>query len=88
MLTIAAQTANLIHIRVTFIVATRYLSMPFCILSVSSFVASASIMRLPEMGGQDLLKEGGDFGRSQSLVQVLFVEIRRKKDNLPSNKPQ
>ena len=57
-------------------------SMPFCILSVMSFVASASIMRLPETGGEDLantLEEGEDFGRDQSFVKVLFVERRRKK---------
>ena len=65
-----------------------HLNMPFCILWVMSLVASASIMRLTEMGRRDLLKEGEDFGRSQSFVQVLFVEIRRKKNNLPSNKPQ
>ena len=48
-----------------------------------SLIASASIMHLPETGGEDLantLEEGEDFGRDQSFVQVLFLERRRKKN--------
>ena len=56
-------------------------SMPFCIISAMSFMASASIMCLPETGAEDLansLEEGEDFGRGQSFVQVLYIERRRQ----------
>ena len=44
-------------------------------------------MRFPETGGEGLantLEEGEIFSRDQLFVQVLFVERRRKKNNLPS----
>ena len=59
--------------------------MPFCILSSMSLLASASIVCLPETGGEDLantLEEGEDFGRAQSFFHVLFIERRRKNNNL------
>ena len=57
--------------------------MPFGIISCMSFVASASIMCLPETGGEDLantLEEGEEFGKGQSFVQVLFIERRRRNN--------
>ena len=62
--------------------------MPFGILSIMSFVASASLVCLPETGGEDLantLEEGEDFGRGQSFVQILFLERRRKNKNSACN---
>ena len=55
--------------------------MPFCIISAMSFMASVSIMCLPETGAEDLantLAEGEDFGRGQPFIQVLFIERRRQ----------
>ena len=57
-------------------------SMPFYILSGISLLASATVIFLPETGGENLantIAEGEDFGKGQSFFHLLFMERRRRE---------